>query len=91
MNGDSDLDFVDFDEVEPNFLSDGLGVRGQQTFSPEDDSSEWPVEVQFYDVKDVDDDSTAGGCDPGPPPDSGTWVFGSVDGTCQWIDTTTCS
>ncbi len=26
----------------------------------------------------------------GPPPDMGTYVLGSVDGTCQWIDTTTC-
>ncbi len=29
--------------------------------------------------------------DAGDPPDSGTYVLGSVDGTCQWIDTTTCS
>ena len=27
----------------------------------------------------------------GDPPGSGTFVLGSVDGTCQWIDTTTCS
>ncbi len=27
----------------------------------------------------------------GTIPNSGTWVLGVVDGTCQWIDTTTCS
>ncbi len=27
----------------------------------------------------------------GDPPGSGTSVLGSVDGVCQWIDTTTCS
>lgn len=31
------------------------------------------------------------GCDPGSPPDTGTWIFGVVDGVCQWIDTTDCS
>ncbi len=30
-------------------------------------------------------------CNPGAPPDSGTWIFGAIDGECQWIDTTTCS
>lgn len=28
--------------------------------------------------------------DAGDPPASGTYVLGSVDGTCQWISTTTC-
>ncbi len=34
-----------------------------------------------------------GGClnDAGSPPESGTFVLGTVDGTCQWIDTTICS
>ncbi len=27
----------------------------------------------------------------GTPPESGTSVLGSIDGVCQWIDTTTCS
>lgn len=26
----------------------------------------------------------------GPPPDSGTFVLGAIDGVIQWIDTTTC-
>ncbi len=27
----------------------------------------------------------------GDPPGSGTWILGSIDGTCQWIDTTDCT
>ena len=27
----------------------------------------------------------------GPPPGSGTFILGAIDGVCQWIDTTTCS
>ncbi len=41
-----------------------------------------------------DDPTPSGGSclsDAGDPPDSGTWILGSVDGTCQWIDTTDCS
>jgi hypothetical protein len=32
----------------------------------------------------------AASCAPTAPPASGTWVWGSVNGNCQWIDTTTC-
>ncbi len=32
-----------------------------------------------------------GSCLPDSPPGSGTWIWGTVDGVCQWIDTTTCS
>ena len=30
-------------------------------------------------------------CLPTNPPASGTYVWGSVDGVCGWISTTTCS
>lgn len=36
-------------------------------------------------------DSTISGCIPTAPPGSGTWVWGSINGVCQWIDTTDCS
>lgn len=34
------------------------------------------------------DDS--GTCAPTAPHTTGTWVWGSIDGVCQWIDTTEC-
>lgn len=39
----------------------------------------------------ISDNLTVGSCTPSSPPSSGTWVWGSVDGVCQWIDTTDCS
>ena len=33
----------------------------------------------------------AAACAPSQPPGSGTWIWGSVDGVCQWIETTNCT
>ncbi len=38
-----------------------------------------------------DDTPAPRSCLPDSPPESGTSVWGSIDGECQWIDTTTCS
>lgn len=37
------------------------------------------------------DNLSSRACSPSAPPGSGTYVWGSIDGTCQWISTTDCS
>jgi hypothetical protein len=77
-------------EIQPNWVEDGLGIVGpqrQRVRPPE----EGPRRMDFN----FPNDSSAappatGPCAPTAPPDTGTYVWGSVDGTCQWIDTTTC-
>jgi hypothetical protein len=38
----------------------------------------------------ADQTKDAADCAPTTPPETGTWIWGSVEGVCQWIDTTTC-
>ncbi len=53
----------------------------------------WSTKVISDQNQAPEDFISGGSClsDAGSPPESGTFVLGSVDGTCQWIDTTTCS
>ena len=30
-------------------------------------------------------------CNPGNPPETGTYIFGTINGACQWINTTNCA
>lgn len=80
------------DQNNPDF-SDGTtwdiyaGTIDQQS------GDSWSTKVTSRQNQAPEDPPTGGGgClgDAGEPPDMGTFVLGSVDGTCQWIDTTTC-
>lgn len=81
---------IDLDEFESE------SSLGEDRFDEraKDDWTRWPTDVETFGAGD-DQGNSAGpprGCmaDAGDPPDSGTYVLGSVDGACQWIDTTTC-
>ncbi len=91
-------------EFEPSWLTDG-DLSGGSERDPNFDyyqsydltgntvgASGWDVNVRSRQNDTPDVPPPVGGCitDAGDPPGSGTYVLGSVDGTCQWIDTTTC-
>jgi hypothetical protein len=77
-------------------MEDGYGISGQfpQEEPFAEDGSEWSMDCETIGGEPSDDiiPPPGGSClfDAGDPPGSGTWVLGSVDGTCQWIDTTVC-
>lgn len=95
---------IDLEGFAPSWLEDGGGISGlspmQAPFVEDttdyyiNPATELPVESETIDPQTGDDNSAlpASGClaDAGDPPDTGTWILGSIDGTCQWIDTTTC-
>ncbi len=90
MNGEMNLS-----NFEPSWMEDGLGVGDEQGEVNADDNTQWDT-TAWSRQNDSPEDFINGpptGCltDAGAPPDMGTYVLGSVDGTCQWIDTTTCS
>jgi hypothetical protein len=80
-------------EIQPNWLADGYGIRGpQQTRDRRESVSPTPMEFGLPSGdRGVSADFGNGPCAPTAPPESGTSVWGSVDGTCQWIDTTDCT
>ena len=83
----------DFISAEPSFLEDGYGISGEQPDFPSEDITDWETQAWSRDNQTPEDFIGAGtSCVSiaGPPPSSGTWVLGSVGGTCQWINTTTC-
>lgn len=78
------------DDYNPGWMDDGLGIYGDQSDERLDFNKDWDVEARtFLDPK--GDSMVGAGCSPGSPPDTGTWIFGAIDGVCQWIDTTICS
>jgi hypothetical protein len=91
MAEDSSFDFSGY---EPSFIEDGYGITGPQQDVTQEDLQDWDLNA-WSDQSQANEDFTGagGGClsDAGDPPGSGTFVLGSIDGTCQWIDTTTCS
>ena len=90
MAAELDLDFVDFDEVEPSFLVDGLGVAGEQSGLPELDFPAYETDAYTIPNDTPEDFISTEGCNPGAPPGSGTYVLGTDgSGHCTWIDTTT--
>lgn len=90
MNGDPNLD-----EFEPSFLMEGNPLSGFEPAQPPffEDATEYDTEARTILNPEEDFIPAGGGClaDAGDPPGSGTYVLGSVNGTCQWIDTTTCA
>lgn len=85
----------DYGAYQPSFMEDGYGISGPQNNFVEEDLQDWDLNAWSDQSQTVEDFITgpATGClsDAGDPPSSGTWVLGSMDGTCKWIDTTTCS
>ncbi len=93
MNGD-DQQGPTMSDFSPSWMEDGLGISGEQGEPSFDSNQAWDTNA-WSRVEDTQDEIPAGTdstClgDAGDPPGSGTWILGSIDGTCQWIDTTTC-
>ncbi len=77
-------------QINPNWIEDGYGIIGpQRPIIPKVDPHPTPMEFK------IDNSFPPSGrddaCTPSGPPASGTVVWGSIDGVCQWIDTTTCT
>jgi hypothetical protein len=79
-------------EILPGWMVDGFGVRG-----PQEPRSREPMATPAPMIFGLPHGDTGGGetpagteCQPTTPPGSGTHLWGVVDGTCQWVDTTTC-
>jgi hypothetical protein len=80
--------------IDPSWLEQGadiigdFGVPDYSEGEPGWDTTAWSR------MNDVREDLSPPGSDcmgtAGDPPGSGTWILGSIDGTCQWIDTTSC-
>jgi len=85
---DAQPNFVDFDQVD-----DEMSL-GEDRYQVNDDFQQWDTNAWTRDTQDV---GSVGGVSAsclgtaGTPPESGTFILGSVDGVCQWIDTTDCS
>ncbi len=93
------------DDYQPSWMEYGGDLSGGAESDPEVDyyeqsyprgstvhAAEW--ETQTTSRQNQNDDSPAPrGCIPTTrdPEETGTFVWGSVDGVCQWIDTTTCA
>ncbi len=90
MNGDDQG--PNLNEFSPSWMRDGLDITGEQNYPDFSSNQQWDTNA-WSRVEDTQDEiPSGGGCmsDAGSPPDTGTWILGSVDGTCRWIDTTTC-
>lgn len=85
---------ITLDSVDPQWMQDGLGVIGDQPDYPEEFVRDWDTNAWTDDSQQTEDFVGAGSNDcmtaAGAPPNTGTVVLGSIDGVCQWIDTTTC-
>ncbi len=88
MNGEQDG--PNLNEFNPSWLEDGGGVIGEQSDSGFDNQLQWDTTAWSRDNQQQSDASGAGPCTPSAPPASGTHVWGTIAGVCQWIDTTTC-
>ncbi len=95
MNGD-DQQGPSMNEFSPSWMRDGLDIVGEQNYPDFSSNQAWDTDPYTIGTEPGDDYQPPGGAascmsDAGDPPDMGTWILGSVDGTCQWIDTTDCS
>lgn len=75
-------------DIQPNWIADGYGVRGPQRPVQQERASPTPMDFAPATTSSRGPDSApGGGCAPTTPPASGTHVWGTVDGVCQWIGT----
>lgn len=76
-------------EVNPNWVDDGFGIVGpQRPVIPQPLATPHPM--PFLIDNPGRGGAGTGDCTPTNPPGSGTFVWGTINGVCQWIDTTTC-
>jgi len=76
-------------QIQPNWVEDGFGVVGpQRQVIPRPTLQ--PPRMDFGIDNSRPTAGSTSNCAPSAPPGTGTWVWGTVDGVCQWIDTTTC-
>ena len=80
MTGEEPDSGIDLDSEEVNTY------LGDDTFGVEDDWNRWDTNAWSRDTQDVGE-VRGSGCDA---PDTGTWIWGAIDGECQWIETTEC-
>jgi hypothetical protein len=86
--GRSDQTSKALHQINPNWVEDGFGVVGpQRQVIPKPEQRPPPMD---FTISPLAARSGENPCLPASPPPSGTWIWGSVDGVCQWIDTTTC-
>lgn len=82
-------------QVEPTWRIDGYGIRGPQEERMAEKVGPTPMAFESsypHQGGDTIQQTTGSGdCTPIDQPDEGTFVWGSIDGECQWIDTTDCS
>ncbi len=93
------------DDYQPSWMEYGGDLSGGAESDPEVDyyeqsyprgstvhAAEWETQTTSNQNQSPDDIRPGTSCvgTAGDPPGSGTFVLGSVDGTCQWIDTTDC-
>ena len=77
-------------DYDPSWMQDGYGITGDQGEPDLNDDTQWDTNAWSRDQQQDDFTGAGGSCLPSSPPDTGTSVWGSIDGVCQWIDTTTC-
>lgn len=82
-------DDVNLDAFTPSWLQTG-GIAGVDPAYPPygEDQGNWNTSAETIDAEPSDDFAPPGECGA---PDTGTWIWGAIDGVCQWIDTTTCT
>lgn len=83
---------INLGDTDPQWMRDGYGITGEQGDPVDDDYTQWDTRAWSRNTQEQDFTGGTGdaSCTPSDPPESGTSVWGSVDGVCQWIDTTTC-
>ncbi len=88
-------DEIDANQIDPSFLTDGLGVRGEE-FPGEDQSDlgSDELEIRTDGMDDAGEIGGGGGCEPPGGDTSKIYVRAThyVDGewTCYWLETDTC-
>ena len=82
------------DNFQPSWMEDGYGIAGPQSENIQEDVADWDTNI-WSENSQANEDFTGARADDcmtaaGAPPGTGTYVLGSIDGVCQWINTTTC-
>ncbi len=75
-------------QIQANWQEDGHGIRGPQRSVIQTQARPFPMP---FGINDARVNPASSQCTPNAPPTTGTHLWGTVDGVCQWIDTTTCS
>lgn len=93
MNGEEQG--VNLSEFNPSWMEDGFGISGEQPDYVDEDLQNWDTNA-WTDNGEISPEDFINGPSTdclsvaGPPPSSGTYALVSVNGTCEWMGTTTC-